>query len=404
MPYELVESGEQQLYVARDGTSDLGYIAVDSRVGGRTRGGLRITQDLSVAELQDAARSMTLKYGYLGLPQGGSKAGIRGDGEAPVHEKRILLSRFANAIEPLLRQRTYIPDSDLGTTGDDIQAMMRGIGVSINRREWRTRLSGRYTAASCLAAIDTILERRGRSLSGARIAIQGFGNVGRPLAQLLDRRGARIVAISTSHGAVQDPQGLDVAQMLHLAAIHGSAFIQRASPALALEGEQLLEIPSDVLCPCARRHAIHDRNVDCITAPVVCAGANNPATNTAAQRLLDRGVVFPPDFVSNCGGVLGGTLEFAGLRPHRVESLIENLLKPKVTSLLVAAERPGGNLWDLAETEAFSRHERVQQAVLRPGPRRRLLDSCLEAYRRGWLPPALVARFAVGHIERRLRG
>jgi len=135
------------------GSRVLGFVAIDSTIGGRARGGLRLATDLGEDEIRAAARSMTLKYGLLGLPQGGAKAGIVGDADAEPAEKRRLLAEFAQAAAPLLRARTYIPDTDMGTSADGIRAMMESLGVRVGPREWRANRSGQYTAHSCRATI-----------------------------------------------------------------------------------------------------------------------------------------------------------------------------------------------------------------------------------------------------------
>ena len=114
-PTDLVSTNaDQQLVcVARDGNDVLGYVAVDSTVGGRARGGLRMAPDVDEAEVCGLARAMTLKYGFLGLPQGGAKAGVRGDPEAPPEERRARLAAFARLVAPLLRSRVFTPDTRL---------------------------------------------------------------------------------------------------------------------------------------------------------------------------------------------------------------------------------------------------------------------------------------------------
>ena len=160
MTLELQETDGRRLYVAKEGHGVLGYIAIDSMIDGRARGGLRMLPDVSADEIRDAARAMTLKYGFLGLPQGGAKAGVRGDPEAEAREKQAQLVRFAKVAQPLLTERVYIPDTDLGTRTEDIQAMMRSVGARPGRRHWRTTRSGYYTALSCLISAEAALAHR----------------------------------------------------------------------------------------------------------------------------------------------------------------------------------------------------------------------------------------------------
>lgn len=234
-------------YRVDTGAGLLGFIAIDSIVDGRARGGLRLVAGLSEDEMRDAARAMTLKYGLLGLPQGGAKAGVIGDPDAPPDERRLRLETFARTAEPLLRERCYIPDADLGTDAGDIRTMMQAIGFPMRARDWRASRSGDHTARSCLAAADVLVARQGLSWPTCRVAIEGFGKVGGAAARLVAERGGRVVAVSTSHGALADPDGLDVERLLARAAASGSRFVLD-DPGV-LPREALFDVPADVLLP-----------------------------------------------------------------------------------------------------------------------------------------------------------
>jgi len=377
------------------------FVAIDSTVQGRARGGLRIAADVTPEELTAAARTMTLKYGFLGLAQGGAKAGIRADGEAPVEAKQETLRGFARAAQPLLAKRLYIPDADIGTTAADIRRMMEAAGLPASRRDWRQNRSGFYTAVSCLAAARVVVARLGRSLAACRVAVEGFGQVGSALAGFLHEAGATVVGLSTSRGALYDARGLDVEALLRMAALHGSGFVDRYGAAERLDRAALLEQPVDVLFPCARRHSIHAGNVGRIGAAAVCAGANDPIDAAAERVLHERGVVVPPDFVANCGGVLGGTLEFAGVGHARIVHLLEAYVARAVASLLDRAERLGVPPRAVAEPAALAAHDRVRRAAERPGVAGGLFAVGLDWYRRGWLPRFMVAAATPRYLERR---
>lgn len=383
-----------------DGTRLLGFVAIDSTVAGCARGGLRIASDLEEEEIRAAARAMTLKYGLLGLPQGGAKAGVFGDPEAPLAERRQRLLEFARAAAPLLLERRYVPEADFGTSAADIRWMMLAIGARVGAREWREGRSGDFTAVSVLAAAAAMLARRGASFAGTEVAIEGFGKVGAALAARLHARGARVVAVSTSRGAVYRPEGLDVPRLARRAAEVGSRFVQEEEG--RLDREALLELPVDLLSPCARFRTIHAGNVGRIAARAVCAGANDPVSSEAEADLRRRGIVYPPDFVSNCGGVLGGTLAFAGVREQRIDALVERRVGGYAHALLARAERLGESPRALATSEAETRHGEVRADAERGGLSRRLLGAGLESYRRGWIPETLMGLVAPAFIGREL--
>ncbi|MGB5343327.1 MAG: Glu/Leu/Phe/Val dehydrogenase dimerization domain-containing protein [Thermoanaerobaculia bacterium] len=394
---------EQHVVEAKEEGTSVAYIVIDSTVNGRSRGGLRIVPDLSEAELSVAARAMTLKYGLLGLPQGGAKAGILGNGEASPEDRQRLLSDFAAAVRPYLMQRTYQPDADLGTRGEDIRSMMCSHGLTVKHREWRGRDSGYYTAVSCVAAAEAAVEWRKGQLAESKVAIEGFGSVGSVVADLLSRRGASVVAISTSRGALYDPDGLDVDRLRSMVREMGSRIVEEYDQKLFLRRQDLLELPVNLLLPCARHHSLHDGNVSRISARIICPGANNPATPEAEATLFDRGHLFLPDFVCNSGGVLGGTMEFAGISLEQTASLIEEWMARIIPDLLDQAERSGQSVRSIAEPAALERHRAVRAAAENPSLGSRLMSLALESHRRGWLPESLVGALSKPYFRRSLR-
>ena len=391
----------QQVYRVEQHGEELGCVVIDSVVEGRARGGLRLVAQLTELEIRAAARAMTLKYGLLGLPQGGAKAGVHGDPDAPVQQRRDRLLAFAGAIEPLLRSRVYVPDADLGTRADDILWMMRTRGHPVGCYDWQANRSGDYTAASCAAAVRAALAHRAMSLSGARVAIEGFGSVGAAVADRLRRAGARIVAVSTSRGALYEPAGLDVDRLRDLAATVGSRLVESYTGAQQLRCEQLLELPVDLLCPCARYHSIHTGNAESIRAPVICGGANNPVSPDAEQQLAGRGMLCVPDFISSCGGVLGGTLEFGGVRPARIVSIIDHYVFEMMSALAAVADRRQASLREVAEPLALSRHREIRYAAEKETLGNYLQRAALAFYRRGWVPRVAVAALAPSQLMKR---
>jgi len=388
--------------VRREGAC-LGYVAVDSTVGGQSCGGLRMLPDVSADELRILARQMTFKYGLLGLPQGGAKGGVIGDPDAPAEVRRSTLRRFGEAIRDMLASGAYRPGPDMGTTNEEIAAMLRDIGIPFSRRDLQVKDSGYYTALGVFAGAREAGRRCGLSLAGARCVIQGFGKVGAALAQFLDAAGARVVAVATSRGGLVDNRGLDVPLLLKASRERGSGFVE-SFPAERWPADRILEVDCEFLFPCARHHAIHDENVERITARVISAGANAACTPSAESRLLDRGAVCLPDFVTNCGGVLGGTMEFAGIPQPAVRRMMEPWISELVRSLLDAAARTGIPARRLAETFALERHAAIQKSAENPTPSEQLVRWGVRAYRSCLAPRWLVRRFAEKHFEALMSG
>ncbi len=389
-----------RIFTATHHGNVLGYVAIDSTVGGRSCGGLRMLPDIDKAEIQALAHSMTLKYGFLGLPQGGAKAGVLGNPEAPRPERLERLVEFGHAIAPLLRSRTFVPNTDMGTQNDEIRHMLNAVGIRVGRRELQNNSSGYYTAHSVLAGVVQSARHIGLNLSKCTAAIEGFGNVGRPLASLLGGAGIKVVAISTSRGALYNPQGLNVDRLVRLAEEAGSRVVELYYDAEFVDCEKLLELPVDILCPCARWNSLNIGNAPRIPAQVICPGANNPITGEAEHALFERGVLCLPDFVTNCGGVLGGTMEFASVSRERISTFINHHIGVRISWLLDEAKSKHQLPREVAVPFALRRFNHVAQSAERPTPISRLFNLGLEFYRRGWIPERLVAPLSLRYFEK----
>lgn len=390
------------LETVREGDRVLGYVAIDSTVLGRSLGGIRMAPDVTAEEVAELARAMTLKYGLAGLPQGGAKAGVRGDPEAPADERRRCLASFGRAIAGLLRSRVYQPATDMGMRVDDIREMLAAAGAESARWSFRTDRSGHYTALTVMAGAREALGRRGIGLKGASAAIEGFGAVGCPLASLLDRAGVRVVAISTSRGAIHRPDGLDVPRLVALAGTAGSRAVLEYRDAERIDAESLAELPVDLLSPCARAWSIGERQAAGTRARAISPGANAPITPRAEAILADRGVVVVPDFVANSGGVIGGSMAFAAVGEQRIESFLLDRMGSWIGRLLARAERTGMSPREVATSLARARFEDVRRRAERPGPTGRAVALAIGLHRRGLVPRSLVGALAPFWFERSL--
>jgi len=402
METRLELSNGQRIYVVSQGAEVSGYVVIDSMVAGRSCGGLRMLPDVDREEMSGLARSMTLKYGFLGLPQGGAKAGVRGDPASPRSVRWRRLKDFAGAIEPLLKTRTYAPGADMGTDNADIRYLLHSVGFPIKRRELRENHSGYYTARTVLAGVLQAAGHLALSLQGCTAAIEGFGKVGGALAELLAGMKVRVVAISTSQGAIYDPLGLDVKQLTDRSARDGSRVVETYRGAKALPRSALLELPVDLLCPCARHNSVHLDNAGKIEARVICPGANNPVTTAAERVLSERGVLCLPDFVTNCGGVLGGTMEFASVERSRIDAFIDQHVGKRIAWILKEADRRGVSPREIAAPVAMRRFRKVQEEALHFTVKGRLFAFMLELYRRGYIPGPVVATLSLPYFEKLL--
>ena len=394
--------GMQLIHKVVQGPDVLGYVVIDSTIGGRSCGGLRMLPDIDEAEMRALARSMTLKYGFLGLPQGGAKAGVRGNPDAPTADRRQRLILFARAIAPLLFNGSYFPSTDMGTESADIRYMIEAIGMRLKRRVLLGTQSGYYTALTVLTGAKQATNHLGLSLSECRVAIEGFGSVGSALGELLASANVCVAAVSTSEGAIYNPNGLDMKRLKELAVNSGSHLVDFYSDAERIERATLLELPVDLLCPCARHNSLTVENAPRIEAKIICPGANNPVTPEAERILFERGVLCLPDFVTNSGGVLGGTMEFAAVDRERIEEFIMQHIGRRVAWLLDEASQQRLLPREIATPFAMSRFSRMQRNADKPSMSSRTFALGLELYRRGWLPRSFSAILSPCFFKKRL--
>jgi glutamate dehydrogenase/leucine dehydrogenase len=288
----------------------------------------------------------------------------------------------------------------MGTDNADIRTMLETVGVDIRVRDGYGIQTGLYTAMTVFVGAREAMRHLGRDLTGRSVAIEGFGKVGAPLANLLSEAGARVVAISTTRGAIYNPQGLDVGRLANLASEAGSRVVDLCQEAQRIDLGTLLELPVDLLCPCARHDSIQEGNASRIAAAAVCPGANNPVTPGAERMLTSRGVICLPDFVTNSGGVLGGRMEFASLGQRQIGSFIERRIGPILRSMLGEARRRGVAPREIAVPYALRRFERMRQEASHPSLRNRVFQMGLEAYRRGVVPRAAVRALSLAYFDR----
>jgi glutamate dehydrogenase/leucine dehydrogenase len=358
-------------------------------------------QDVTPEEIGLLARTMTWKYGFLGLPFGGAKAGVLGNPEAPFEERRARLTRFGGAIAELLRKELFVPAADMGTELEDIRHMLREAGVHLQRRRLPPVSSGFYTAHSVFAGLREMVRFRGQELAGLKVAVEGFGKVGSALAGLLTQAGALVVAISTSDGGAYDPGGLDIQAFQRMSGEAGSQLIKLVPEQNQIDSRELPGLPVDVFCPCASIHSIHDGNASSVRARILCPGANNPWTPTAESRMESSGTLLLPDFAANSGGVLGTLMAYFCFAPAEIASLIQEEFARSTRWLL--DQSAGRGLPPRAVGEeliTFRRTRQTQDGVPSPGTWLSVAGRAL--HRRGLIPSPVARSFARVYLRQKL--
>jgi glutamate dehydrogenase (NAD(P)+) len=289
-----------------------GFVVFDMPGVPMSAGGTRLALDVSVGEVALLARAMTYKYAALGIRVGGAKAGVRGD-PADRAARADLMARFCAEIAPLADAGRLVTGPDMGTTEGDFtplrqrHAVPAAISAVVDGVPFEDLLTGYGVAAAAEAALGASSGGGDGGWQGRSAAIEGFGKVGGGVAREVTRRGGRVVAVSTLAGCVADPSGLDVEMLLTLRRAYGDACVlhygRRAGPSADL----FTAVAADVIVPGTRPGVMDARTAAALPAGVlvVAPAANVPYTEQGADTLRRRGIVALPDFVCNCGAVLG---------------------------------------------------------------------------------------------------
>jgi glutamate dehydrogenase len=289
-----------------------GYRAQHTDVVGPTKGGVRFHPNVTAEEVAALSLWMTLKCGIFDLPYGGGKGGIVCDPrQMSLGEVERLARGYVRAISQIVGPNKDIPAPDV-YTNSQIMAWMLDEYSRIRELDSPGFITGKpivlggshgrekATSLGVAIAIREAAAIQGMALKGLKVCIQGFGNVGSHLAEILDQWGATVVGISDVHGGIYDEKGLDIPYLLDRRDSFGSVtnlFSER------IPNDQFLTIPCDVLVPAALENQITMDNVDRIQAKMIVEAANGPTTLEASERLHERGVTVVPDVLANAGGV-----------------------------------------------------------------------------------------------------
>ncbi len=297
-----------------------GYRIHHNEARGPVKGGLRYSTSVSLDEVRALAMWMTWKCAVVSLPYGGAKGGVIVDPRTlSKRELERMTRRFAAEIGLLIGPDDDVPAPDMGTDaqvmawimdtfsmihGHSTPAVVTGKPVSIGGSSGREEATGRGVLFITKEACDA----RGMDLTSARVAVQGFGNVGSVAAKLLCEAGARVVAVSDTYGGIYDPNGLDVAALL--ASKHERGLLPEDHPGVRITNSELLELDVDILIPAALEGQIHGANAARIRAPLIIEAANGPTTPEADRILNAKGTHIVPDILANAGGVVVSYFEW----------------------------------------------------------------------------------------------
>ncbi len=343
-----------------DGTVGVftGYRVQHSVARGPAKGGLRYHPATDLDDVRALAMWMTWKCALVDVPFGGAKGGVTCDPRAlSPKELEAITRRFASELEPIIGADVDIPAPDVGTNAQtmawimDALATPRGVATPAVVTGKPLALGGSVgrSDATGQGVVHTVADaaaRIGLPLDGARVAIQGFGNVGEATARLLAERGARIVAITDIGGGVRDDAGLDLRRLRRFAEETGS--IAGAPGTHPIDNAELLALEVDILVLAALEGQLTDANAHLVRARIVAEAANGPTTPEADPILAANGVVVIPDILCNAGGVVVSYYEWVQNREGMAWTAAEVADRLERT-MTVAAEA----VWDRATDDGI---------------------------------------------------
>ncbi|MCZ6536259.1 MAG: Glu/Leu/Phe/Val dehydrogenase [Chloroflexi bacterium] len=343
---------------------------------GPAKGGIRYHPNVTLDEVKALAMWMTWKCAVTNIPFGGGKGGVTCNPKSMSQgELERLTRRYATEISPLIGTVSDIPAPDVNTNGQtmawimDTISMHRGYTepgivtgkpISIGGTLGRTEATGRGVMLTAQEAAKHL----GLSFEGARVVVQGYGNVGYWGAYLLQQLGCKVIAASDTRGAIYAEQGLDTEELLAHKTDSGSVAGFPGSDSIT--DAELLELPCEILVPAALEQQITGENAPKINTKIIVEGANGPTTPEADAIFYDRDIMVVPDILANAGGVVVSYFEWVQdiqrlfWEKDDVNERLESVMTRSFDQVLAASQE---HKTDLRTAALLVAVERVADAV-----------------------------------------
>jgi glutamate dehydrogenase (NAD(P)+) len=367
-----LDNGDTQVFT--------GYRVQHNLSRGPVKGGIRYHPDVTLDDVRAMAMWMTWKCAVAGLPYGGAKGAVVVDPKLlSLNEVEHLTRRYASEISLLIGPEKDIPAPDVNTTpqimawimdtismhqGYTVPAIVTGKPLNIGGSEGRNEA----TARGIVAILGEAARHLDLNIQGARVAIQGFGNVGANTAKIFHELGATVVAVSDSGGGVYNPRGLRPINLLQYRRNAGS--LRGFPQGDTISNAELIELDCDILVPAALGHVITGENAPRVRARVIAEAANGPTTPEADAILFDQGTFVLPDILANAGGVTVSYFEWVqGLQEffwteREVNAQLERMMGIAFRNVLSVAQERGVDMRTAAHLIAV---RRVADAVTTRG-------------------------------------
>lgn len=290
-----------------------GYRVQHSLTRGPGKGGVRFHPDVNLSEVMALSAWMTIKCAALNLPFGGAKGGVRvNPSKLSRRELERLTRRYTSEINSVIGPEKDIPAPDVGTNpqimawmmdtysmnaGTTVTGVVTGKPIHLGGSLGRAKATGRGVYITGLEAA----QRLGLNIDQAKVAVQGFGNVGSEAALLFMQAGASIISIQDHSATLYQPEGIDIAALMAYQQLHGA--IRGYSVADEICSEAFWTITTDILIPAALEGVITPAIAQCLETRLILEGSNGPTVPEADLILAKRNITLVPDVICNAGGV-----------------------------------------------------------------------------------------------------
>jgi glutamate dehydrogenase (NAD(P)+) len=331
-----------------------GFRSQHSLTRGPGKGGVRYHPEVTLEEVMALAAWMTVKNAAVNLPYGGAKGGIRVE---PVllskKELEKLTRRYTSEIGIIIGPNQDIPAPDVNTNAQVMAWMMDTYSMNIGATATgvvtgkpihlggslgRVKATGRGVFVTGREAA----RRLGLNLDGARIAVQGMGNVGSSAAELFGQAGGKIVAAQDHTGTIYNAKGFDLSLLIpHIKETGGVGGVKGAEP---MDNEAFWDVACDILIPAALEGQVTAERARRIKARLVLEGANGPTSPAADDILADRGILVVPDVICNAGGVTVSYFEW--VQDFSSFFWSEDEINVRLDKIMAGALK---NIWDTAD-------------------------------------------------------
>ncbi|MFO1225500.1 Glu/Leu/Phe/Val family dehydrogenase [Roseateles sp.] len=336
-----------------------GYRVQHSLTRGPGKGGVRYHPEVTLEEVMALSAWMTVKNAAVNLPYGGAKGGIRVDpGQLSLKELERVTRRYTSEIGIIIGPNQDIPAPDVNTNGQIMAWMMdtysmntgatatgvvTGKPIPLGGSLGRVAATGRGVFVIAREA----MRRLGMPLEEARVAVQGFGNVGSVAAKMFVANGARLVCVQDHTGTILNEAGLDIARLLdHVAQHKGVVGFPGAD---LIDNENFWDVQSDVLIPAALEGQISAERAQRLRTHLVVEGANGPTTPDGEAVLAERGIPVVPDVIANAGGVTVSYFEW--VQDFSSFFWTEDEINVRLDKILVGAFK---GIWETSEQHRIS--------------------------------------------------